>query len=65
MKNTCPNGYMSYKEFSEKFMVKDSESQVCLKCNNMTVDSSEGLIMCSLMKDNEESKEDEYAYFGY
>lgn len=52
----CPNGYTSYMDFKNKFMIDDREGEKCLHCRALQMDdSSDGMIRCSIF-----DKEDNY-----
>ena len=53
---SCPNGYTSYTDFKNKFMIDDKEGEKCLKCRALQMKDEDGLILCSVF-----NKEDSYA----
>lgn len=54
-KRICLNGYTSYMDFKNKFMIDSHEGEKCLKCRALKMEDNDGIIRCSFF-----DKEDDY-----
>lgn len=43
----CSNGYTSYIDFKNRFMIDSHEGEKCLHCKALQMEDSDGLIRCS------------------